>query len=375
MVHTPKLNCKIQVFDPHRIAVSGISDLAPYEPGLPLEEIERKYGITNAVKLASNENPLGPSPLAQEILNRGLDVSMYPDGSGWRLTHALAEFHDVEANQITLGNGSNEVLDLVARVFVNPGDSGVISEHSFVVFRLALAYVQAELKIVEAVDYGHDLDAMAKAVDDRTKIMYIANPNNPTGTWSRSSELKKLMETVPENVIVLVDEAYSEYCTDPEYPNCIKWLDTYPNLVVSRTFSKIFGLAGLRIGYSVSSSKIADLMNRVRAPFNTNSIGQAAALASLKDKEHAKKSCMLNQSQMKVLHTGLQKLGFKTSGTAGNFVVVEINEPVSNAWEKLLKRGVIVRPLTSYGMPNHFRVTVGTSSQNARALKEFQILA
>ena len=207
---------------------------------------------------------------------------MYPDGSGWRLTQALAEFHDIEANQITLGNGSNEVLDLVARVFVNPGDSGVISEHSFVVFRLALAYVQAELKIVEAVDYGHDLDAMADAVDDRTKIMYIANPNNPTGTWSRSSALKKLMETVPDNVIVLVDEAYSEYCTDPEYPNCIKWLGTYPNLVVSRTFSKIFGLAGLRIGYSVSSSKIADLMNRVRAPFNTNSVGQAAALASLK---------------------------------------------------------------------------------------------
>ena len=361
------------MFHPKSIAVPGVANLSPYEPGLPLEELERRYGVSNAIKLASNENPLGPSPEALKRLSSGkCAIELYPDGNGWNLKKALAEHHGVEMEQITLGNGSNEVLEFVARVFSSKGDSGVISEYCFVVFRLALLYTQATVKTVKAVNFGHDLVAMANAVDETTKVVYIGNPNNPTGTWSTASELKKFFASIPESVIVVVDEAYAEYCTDSNYPECITWLGDHPNLVVTRTFSKIYGLAGLRIGYAVSSPEIGDLLNRVRAPFNSNSMAQEAALAGLYDIEHQKRSKELNTEQMAVLHDGFQKIGLKTSGTAGNFVVVEVTKPVQELHEKLLKNGVIVRPLASYGMPYHFRVTVGKPEQNQRVLQEFE---
>ncbi len=362
-------------FNPHSIAVPGIAKLAPYDPGMPMEELERRYGITDSIKLASNENPLGCSPKVLEVINNhSTDVHLYPDGNGWNLKASLADHLNVSTDQITLGNGSNEVLDLIVRAFVQPGQVGLISRHAFIVYYLSLVYVQAQIKVVDAVDYGHDLQAMADQVDDQTRVVFVANPNNPTGTWSKADEVRAFLDRIPQFVIVVVDEAYAEYVEEPEYPNCIDWLDQYPNLIVTRTFSKIHGLAGLRVGYAVSNSAVADLLNRVRAPFNVNSLALAAAVAALSDEEHVVCSRRLNLEQMVRLKREYSSMGFGMIESVGNFLSVDMLRPAKDSYEQLLRRGVIVRPLGGYQMPNHLRVTIGTETENDRMLSEFRAL-
>ena len=364
-----------EVFRADQLAVPGIRQLAPYDPGLPIEEIERRYGIQNAVKLASNENPLGAPPAVVRVLqDRNHNIHRYPDGSGFELKQLIAARHDVNPDQVCLGNGSNDVLDMLARVFVSPGDSGVISKHAFIVYYLSLIYAHANIKVIDAADYGHDLVAMANAVDDNTSIIYIANPNNPTGTWSNATEMRNLLDNVPRRCIVVVDEAYAEYVTVSEYPDCASWLDDYPNLVVTRTFSKIFALAGLRIGYALSSPEISDLLNRARQPFNCNSLGLAAATVALQDSEHCDQSRKMNNEQMQVLCQGFADLELNTIDSVANFVCVELSVDAGNVHEKLLRRGVIVRPIAGYGMPNHLRVSVGIPEENERVLDEFHKL-
>ncbi len=362
-------------FDAYALAVSGIRQLAPYDPGLPIEEIERRFSIRDAVKVASNENPLGPPEGAVRLIqSRAKDLHRYPDGSGYELKQAIAARHGVDMNQICLGNGSNDVLDMLARVFVAPGQKGVISQHAFIVYFLSLTYVHARIEIVDAIDYGHDLAAMASAVDEETRILYVANPNNPTGTWSAKAELRALLNKVPQSCIVVVDEAYAEYVTEPDYPDCSLWLDEYPNLVVTRTFSKIFGLAGLRVGYSLSSPEISDLMNRARQPFNCSSLGLAAAAEALQDEAHCERSRQLNEEQMAFLCEGFEELGLATVESVGNFVCVDMGKPAVPIHEELLRSGVIARPIGGYGMPNHLRVSVGLESENQRGLAEIQRL-
>ncbi len=362
-------------FDAYSLASAGIRGLSPYDPGLPIEELGRRFGIRDAVKLASNENPLGAPERAKRLIRKHRsELHRYPDGSGHELRKAIADRHDVDMNQICLGNGSNDVLDMLARVFVRPGQKGVISKHAFIVYYLSLVYVHAEIVSVEAAGFGHDLTAMADAVDEKTKILYVANPNNPTGTWSTATQLKNLLNRVPRSCIVVVDEAYAEYVRRPEYPNCTQWLGDHPNLVVTRTFSKIFGLAGLRVGYALSSPEIADLLNRVRQPFNCNSIGLAAAAAALQDEAHCKMSRNMNDEQMSLLCQGFKALGLSTIESIGNFVCVDLGTSAAPIYETLLRRGMICRPVGGYGMPDHLRISVGLESENRRLLTEFQRL-
>ncbi len=362
-------------FDAYQLAAPGIRQLSPYDPGLPIEEIERRFNIKDAIKLASNENPLGPSERVVRLLrSRCGDIHRYPDGAGHELKCALAQRHNVDMNQITLGNGSNDVLDMLARVFVTSGQNGVISKHAFIVYYLSLVYVHAEIKIVEATDYQHDLAAMGEAVDTNTRILYIANPNNPTGTWSSDTQLRALLNKVPQSCIVVVDEAYAEYVTQVEYPDCTTWINEYPNLVVTRTFSKIFGLAGLRVGYALSSPEISDLLNRARQPFNCSSLALAGAVEALSDDAHLERSRKLNQEQMAHLCQGFAELGLTTIESVGNFVCVDMGMPAMPIHEKLLRRGIIVRPIGGYGLPNHLRVSVGIEPETHRVLAEFQRL-
>ncbi len=363
--------------DIDHLGAAGIRSLSPYNPGKPLDELEREYGIRDAVKLASNENPLGPSPMAIEAMRaQASELHRYPDGSGFHLKAALAEQHQVDQNQICLGNGSNDILDMIARVFVEPGQTGIISQHAFIVYYLSLVYVHANIETVPADNFGHDLEQMAQAAcaDPAVRLMYIANPNNPTGTCANQVELRQALESIPPHVTVAVDEAYAEYVADENYPNCVDWLNDFPNLIVTRTFSKIYALAGLRIGYSISSPQIADLLNRVRQPFNCNSMALAAAVASLADASHRARSRELNAEQMACVCHAFAELGLETIESAGNFVCVDLHRPASQGYEKLLRLGVITRPVASYGLPNHLRISIGTPQENERLIDAFKIL-
>ncbi|MFP6796539.1 MAG: histidinol-phosphate transaminase [Pseudomonadales bacterium] len=347
-----------------------VLELAPYQPGKPLEELSREMGISDAIKLASNENPRGPGLRVREALADAIaSVSRYPDSTGYRLKRLLANRLDVDEAQITLGNGSNDVLELAARVALSPGSVGVVDEYCFVVYPLAIAAAHGELARIPSVDWGHDLEEMLAAIDALTRIVYIANPNNPTGTWVSKNSLQKFLERVPERVWVVLDEAYFEYVDRADYPNGIKLLDDYPNLIVTRTFSKIHGLAALRIGYSVTSSDFADLMNRIRQPFNVNTLALAAAEAALGDDAYVDASRQLNTTGMNFMVDGLSNMGHTVIPSAGNFITFECGKASRGLYEGLLERGVIVRPLGNYGMYEHLRVTVGLPDENERFLK------
>lgn len=353
------------------LAIDAISGLSPYQPGKPIDELERELGLQDIVKLASNENPLGPSPKVQAAVNKAIgDSALYPDGNGFHLKQALSEKLSVSASSITLGNGSNDVLDLIARVFLNSGREAIYSEYAFVVYPIATQSVGATARVSKALPidssqpYGHDLEAMAALLSDKTSLIFIANPNNPTGTWLTKDQLKKFLDKVPADVIVVLDEAYGEYINEPDYPNALEWLAQFPNLIITRTFSKAYGLAGLRIGYSISHPDIADLLNRVRAPFNVNSLGLVAAEAALKDDEYIAKSCELNQQGLKQLSEGFDALGLEYIPSVGNFITVNIGRDAMATYEALLQEGVIVRPVAPYKMPNFLRVSVGLSEQN-----------
>ncbi|HSH40696.1 MAG TPA: histidinol-phosphate transaminase [Arenicellales bacterium] len=359
---------------PYTAAVPDILDLAPYQPGKPMEELERELGVRDAVKLASNENPLGPAESVAAAVEAGMSgLRLYPDANGFALKEALSAHLGVGANRITLGNGSNDVLDLLARIFVMPGDEVVYAEYAFLVYALVTRATSGRAVVVPARDWGHDLPAMADAVSSRTKLVFIANPNNPTGTWTDAAALEAFLQRVPENVVVVLDEAYCEYVNESAYPNGLDYLDRFPNLVVTRTFSKIYGLAGLRVGYAVASEGITDLLNRVRQPFNVNHLAQKAALAALADQEHVRRCRDLNQRGLARLSGLCDELGLGWIPSVANFLTVEFGERTTEIYQSLLHRGIIVRPVANYGMPGHLRITIGTAEDMDRletALRE-----
>lgn len=355
------------------LATPGVRALQPYQPGKPLQELEREYGIRQAVKLASNENPLGPSPAALQVIRDQLnELARYPDGNGFALKAALAKKHGIEPARITLGNGSNDILELLARAFVTPDHEVVFSEHAFAVYPIVTQAVGATAVVTPARDRGHDLDAMLAAITDRTRLIFIANPNNPTGTWLSDSALERFLQQVPARVLVVLDEAYYEYASDPamqatDYPDSLRWLDDYPNLVVTRTFSKAYGLAGLRVGYGFSDSVVADLLNRVRQPFNVNSLALAAAEAALGDTPHLQASLQVNVVGMQQLLEGFERLGLASITSVGNFICARVGDGM-RVYDRLLHEGVIVRPVANYGLPEYLRITVGTAEENQRLL-------
>ena len=352
------------------LALAGVRGLRPYEPGKPLEELEREYGIRDAIKLASNENPLGPSPVALAAIETRLaDLSRYPDGNGFSLKKALSEKFGLEPDQITLGNGSNDVLEFIARAFVAPDNEVVFSRHSFAVYPIVTQAVGATAVVVPAKNWGCDLQAMASHITDRTRVVFIANPNNPTGTWHTGDELKSFIAALPAHVLCVIDEAYYEYVESKDYPNAMSWLPEFDNLIVTRTFSKIYGLAGLRIGYGASSRAIADMLNRVRQPFNTNSLALAAAEAALGDDAHLQASRAINNAGMKQLVSAFEELGLEYIPSVGNFIAVDVGRKGVDVYEQLLREGVIVRPVANYEMPNHLRITIGTEIENRKFIE------
>lgn len=353
--------------DYQSLAVEGVQALSPYQPGKPISELARELGLNpdEIIKLASNENPLGPSSKAMAAAKAALsDACLYPDGNGYDLKQKLSARFNVTADQLTLGNGSNDVLEVIARCFAGPGSEVVFSQYAFAVYPLATQAVGATPVAVPAKDWGHDLDAMAAAVTEHTRLIFVANPNNPTGTVHDADALETFLGKIPENVLVVLDEAYCEYMTGEKDPDGVALLSRFPNLIVCRTFSKAWGLAGLRVGYSISSPAIADILNRVRQPFNVSLVALAAATAVLDDEEYLKRSREINTAGLKQLEGAFEKMGLRYIPSAGNFVAVEVGPQALGVYQALLARGVIVRPVEGYGMPNHLRVSVGLPEQN-----------
>jgi histidinol-phosphate aminotransferase len=358
-----------------QIAAAGVRGLHPYVPGKPIDALEREYGIRDSIKLASNENPLGPPAAALDAVRRALpEMAFYPDGSSHYLKAALAAKLDIDPACLTVGNGSNDLLVLLAETFLTPAVEAVFDQHTFVVNRLvvqatdAIARVAPSLPPASEMPLGHDLAAFISLLGGNTRLVFIPNPNNPTGTWVSAAALRAFLEQVPNHVIVVVDEAYGEYVTLPDYPPTLEWLDRYPNLVVLRTFSKIYALAGLRVGYAISHPNVAELLNRVRQPFNVNRAAQEAAIAAIQDDAFVARSREINQSGLAQLADGLRDLGLDTLPSIGNFVLADLTAPAGPLYEALLRDGIIVRPVGNYGLPNHLRITVGLPEQNARLL-------
>jgi histidinol-phosphate aminotransferase len=359
------------------LATSGVQQLTPYQPGKPVEELERELGISNSIKLASNENPLGPSPLALDaIAKQSASINYYPDGGGFALSNLLAAKHKVDASSITLGNGSNDILELVTRAFLTPQHSAVFSEHSFAVYPIVVQAVGAKANVAKAfpeshdsMPLGHDPDALLEQIDGSTRIIFIANPNNPTGTWLSPDVLEALFNKVPEDVIIVLDLAYTEYMDENVKPPIKQWLQQFPNLLITQTFSKVYALAGLRIGYSISNPEIADVLNRVRQPFNTNMLAQCAAIASLDDDDHVAKSVAMNNSGKAYLQDAFENMNLSYLPTMGNFIAVNVKQDGLALYQQLLQQGVIVRPVANYGMPEYLRITIGTQSQNERFIE------
>ena len=354
-------------------AYDSILELMPYQTGKPIEELTREYGISDVVKLASNENPRGCSPHVMLAITEQLgQLARYPDGNGYYLKQALADFNDVRVDQITLGNGSDDLLDILARSFAGADDAIIYSQYAFIVYPM-LAKMQGATGIeVPAHRFGHDLKTMSEAVQDNpnTKIVFIANPNNPTGTQLAHQELQSFMASVPRSVLVVLDEAYIEY--SPESNNRAL-LDDFDNVVIVRTFSKAYGLAGLRVGYALSSPAVADLLNRIRQPFNVSRVALAAAAAALADQDFIEKTRLMNDEQMRWLEKQFDTLGLGFIRSHANFIMVEIEvemEDITAAsiHQALLEQGVIVRPLEGYGLPNWLRITVGLAEDNMRLI-------
>jgi histidinol-phosphate aminotransferase len=363
------------LIDPCELSPSYVRSIAPYQPGKPISELAREMGLDEAgiVKLASNENPRGIGPRTRAAIDAAMaDIARYPDGNGFELKQALSRRYHVDMGSIVLGNGSNDVLELVASAFLGPGRAAVMSQHCFAVYPLATQSRGARSIMVPAKDYGHDLDTMAKAVDDETYVIWIANPNNPTGTYARADALDAFLRRVPERVLVVLDEAYNEYLPADLRADSVKWLRRHPNLIITRTFSKAYGLAGLRAGYALAHASVADVMNRVRQPFNVNSLALAAATAALDDMEFVAKSYAENLQGMKQLEEGSRKLGLDYIPSYGNFLTIKVAQGGKSApeiYKRLLRRGVIVRPVGGgYQLPEHLRVTIGTPQENDKFL-------
>ncbi|MBX3709118.1 MAG: histidinol-phosphate transaminase [Gammaproteobacteria bacterium] len=354
------------------LANHSVRNLTPYQPGKPIEELERELGITSSIKLASNENPLGPSHkvilAAQEALQ---NTHFYPDGGCYELKQALSKFLSVSPEQITVGNGSENILELIVKAYLHKNDTAVLSQYAFLTIPILLQSYGVIANVVPAKNWGHDIHSMVAAIDEKTRVLFLVNPNNPTGTFINEKDFITLMQSIPPHVLVVVDEAYSEYISNSECPNTLKYLSQYPNLVITRTFSKAYGLAALRLGYSISSPEIADILNRSRLPFNVNTIAAKAACIALEDQNHVRNSIALNNQGMQQYKEGLCKLSLDYIPSICNFITIDVNDGII-AYQKLLHEGVIVRHLKAYGMPKHIRVTIGTPQQNERFLRAIQ---
>lgn len=353
-------------------ALSYIRKISPYVPGKPITELARDMGlpVETIVKLASNENPLGMSPKARAAVEQALaGIGRYPDQ--FELIAALAERFGVGQDQLVLGNGSNDVLDLAARVFLASGRSAVCAQHAFAVYPLATLSTGAECVVAPAKHYGHDLAAMTMAIRPDTRLVWIANPNNPTGNFLPYNEIHAFLKAVPADVAVVLDEAYNDYLPPAERVDTVAWLKEFPNLIITRTFSKIYGLAGLRVGFAVASAEIADLLNRVRQPFNLNNLALVAVRAALDDHLFVAESYQLNRRGMEQIVAGLKRLGLEHIPSHGNFVTFAVSDGAT-VNQKLLKQGIIVRPIGGYGLPNHLRVTIGLETENARFLEALE---
>jgi histidinol-phosphate aminotransferase len=355
-------------------APSYVRGIAPYQPGKPVSELAREMGLeeSSIIKLASNENPLGPSAAAVAAMRKALDdAARYPDGNAFELKAALSTRFAVGANQLVLGNGSNDVLELAARAFLAPGRSAVYSQYAFAVYPLAVQASGATAIEVPAREFGHDLDAMAAAIRSDTHVVFVANPNNPTGTWHAPDRVLAFLRRVPANVLVVLDEAYFEYLDPQVRGNAIGWIEQFPNLLVSRTFSKAYGLAAMRVGYGVAAAPVAELINRVRQPFNVNSVAQAGAVAALADDNYVEAGRRMNRQGMEILTRGFERLGLSWIPSQANFVSVRVGRGME-VFQGLLKRGVIVRPTGAYAMPEYLRVTIGTTAENQRFLETLE---
>ena len=352
-------------------ALPYVREIAPYQAGKPIDELAREFGLDpkSIIKLASNENPRGTPASAKRAISEVMaDLGRYPDSNGFALKSALSVKLNVPADWITLGNGSNDILELAAAALLSPGRSCVYAQHSFAVYALATQARGARAIVVPAKNLGHDLDAMASAIADDTALVYIANPNNPTGTHLAAETVAGFLARVPPHVVVVIDEAYNEYLPPERRFDSVEWVRKHPNLLISRTFSKAYGLAGLRVGYGIAQPALTDLLNRVRQPFNVNAVAQAAAIATLSDQDFLDESYRLNRSGMKQLSDALCTLGIEYVPGFGNFVLVNVGD-AARMYQQLLTRGVIVRPVVNYGLPEWLRVTVGLPEENSRFLK------
>ena len=351
----------------------GIETIHPYQGGKPIDEVQREFGIDDIIKLASNENPLGPSPLAKEAIKRAAaKVNLYPDGNAYYFKNELAEHLGVAPNYLIFGNGSNDVLQIVGETYISPGDEVIYSESAFVVYMVVSKIGGAKSVVTPRRDYAHDLDAMADAITDATKVIFIANPNNPTGTMVTKDETERLMARVPDDVLVVFDEAYYEYVERPDYPQTLPYVEEGRNVIITRTFSKIYGLAGLRIGYGIAKPETIEMMNRVRQPFNCNLIAQAAGRAALNDADHVRRSLELNAVGKVYLYERLARFGLEYVETEGNFILVQLGRPGQEVTDALMRKGVIVRPMAAYGFPDAVRVTIGKSDENKRFITALQ---
>ena len=367
------------MIDYKNLASTGVQKLKPYIPGKPISELEREMGISNIIKLASNENPLGSSPMAMQAMRDTLnEIELYPDGNGFELKKALAVKHSIDMDCITLGNGSNDVLVLLAEAFLSSQLNAVYSQYCFAVYPIAVQAVGAVHKQVPAMSWesesplGHDLDAMLAVIDDKTRLVFVANPNNPTGNHLSKLQLKNFISQIPEQVIVVVDEAYLEYSSIDEQVDASLWLDEFPNLVVTRTFSKAYGLAGLRVGYALSNPDIANVINRIRQPFNVNSLALIAAKSAIGDVDFLERSLLENTKGMDVLKTSCDSLNLRYVPSKGNFLLIDFEREASGIYMELLRRGIITRPVANYGLNDCLRITIGTQEQMYRLNKAME---
>ena len=357
------------------LALPGIRDLLPYKGGKPIEEVDREFGISKAIKLCSNENPVGLSPLAKSAIINALDSSnRYPDGNGYYLKKKLAKKLSVNINQITLGNGSNDLLELIAKSFLGPCHSAIYSQHAFLVYKIVVTAQAAKSIVVDAKNWSHNLPKMFDSIQDNTRLVFIANPNNPTGTFTKLNEIYNFMESIPKNILVVIDEAYFEYVNSDGYGSALSLIAQFPNIIVTRSFSKAYGLAALRIGYSISHPDIAELLNRVRQPFNVNSLALVSASAILDDEKFLKKTVEINNSGYKQLTDGFKQLKLAFIPSVGNFITLEIPGSVAFIHKRLLQKGIITRMIDVYDMPNHLRISIGSHNDNITLLDNLREL-
>ncbi len=353
--------------DPKSLVRKKVLEIKPYQPGKPIEEVKRELGLAEVTKLASNENALGPSKLALQAIEEKLtEICLYPDGGQYYLRKALSEKLGVKDTEVVSGFGSCELIEVILKTFLNPGEEVVSSQYAFAYFKISTQVVGGENRIVRAKNYGHDLEAMAEAITPRTKVVFIANPNNPTGTMNTVDEVERFLERAPDSVIVVFDEAYYEFVNRDDYPQTLPWVKEGRNVIILRTLSKIYGLAGLRLGYAIAKEELIWSLNQVRQVFNTSRLAQIGAVAALRDEEHVRKTLELNRKGQEYLYSELSKLGLFYIPSQANFVLVDLKVDATTIFDKLMREGIIVRPMGGYELPTCIRVTVGTSDQNRK---------